>query len=89
MLAVITAVAAVQAKPVLFGYDVVEYFSLNDGDEGVMGTEDYQYDLLTTDMSDNENPMDDTNYTFYFKDQANLDLFAADPWKYAPKWGGF
>ena len=28
-------------------------------------------------------------YSFYFKNAANQGKFTADPWKYAPAWGGF
>jgi len=28
-------------------------------------------------------------YTFWFKNTANRDKFAADPWAYAPAFGGF
>lgn len=28
-------------------------------------------------------------YTFYFKTAANAEKFKADPWTYAPRWGGF
>ena len=40
------------ADPVMEGYDVVEYFSLNDGDDGVKGDESFKYVLNTTDETD-------------------------------------
>jgi YHS domain-containing protein len=33
--------------------------------------------------------MDPTNYTFLFSSEENLALFREDPWKYAPRFGGF
>ena len=30
-----------------------------------------------------------SGYSFHFKSQANVDVFDADPWSFAPAWGGF
>ena len=30
-----------------------------------------------------------SGYSFHFKSQANADAFDADPWSFAPAWGGF
>ena len=40
---------AEDVHPVLLGYDVVEYFSLNSTDEGVMGSAEFQANLTSTD----------------------------------------
>lgn len=78
------------SKPVLYGYDVVEYFSLDASANGVQGSADFAATLMTTDKNANATQkMQPTNWTFYFKDAANKAAFEADPWKYAPQWGGF
>ncbi len=64
---------------VLKGYDVVEYFNLTPKSEGVQGSDSYSY------LYNNGGG----NYTFYFKNQTNRDLFANDPEKYLPQFGGF
>ena len=77
--------------PVLGGYDMVAYqTSLSSGDTGVVGSRDFAFDLLVTDHSRGKNDkMDPTNYTFLFSSEGNLALFREDPWKYAPRFGGF
>ena len=30
-----------------------------------------------------------SGFSFHFKSQANADAFDADPWSFAPAWGGF
>lgn len=62
-------------SPVLSGYDVVAYFSLDEGADGVQGTEEFTATYQ--------------EYTFYFSSQDNLNQFEANPSKYAPQWGGF
>lgn len=64
---------------VLDGYDLVAYFSLDAGADGVAGSSDY-----TTTYGDNDN-----TYTFYFSTAANLALFEASPTSYLPQFGGF
>lgn len=32
---------------------------------------------------------DGYGFEFWFESAANADAFENDPWKYAPKWGGF
>ena len=79
-------------KPVLNGYDVVEYQNLAATDNGVLGSAEFAANLTTGDKTDPSKVtprMADTSYEFYFKNAANRDLFNADPWKYAPAWGGF
>lgn len=61
--------------PVLNGYDVVAYFSLDKGSDGVQGSSDYS----TTYQS----------YTFQFSTAENLEMFESDPKRYLPQWGGF
>jgi len=66
--------------PVLAGYDVVEYRRLESGtDVDVQGFAKYSSDVKTSTGT----------YTFWFATDANRKVFAADPWKYAPAWGGF
>ena len=87
--ALATATTGYTDAPVLFGYDVVEYFNLKEGGEGVVGDSQYSANITASDLSNATNKMLDTEYMFYFKDQTNLDKFKNDPWKYAPKYGGF
>lgn len=80
----------IEAKPVLYGYDVVEYFSLPASASGVKGKEKFAVDLEARDMNTKaEKQMLPTNFTFWFKNAENKAAFEADPWKYAPQWGGF
>lgn len=64
-----------KAKPFLGGVDVVEYWSLEDGDTGVAGSAEHS----TTRHG----------YTFYFKNKHNLKLFDEKPSKYTPTFGGY
>lgn len=67
------------------GYDVVHYFGIDYNTcNSAEGKKKHSYDLLSTDEN-NETRV----YQFWFKNQHNLDTFAQDPWKYAPKFGGF
>lgn len=77
--------------PVLGGYDMVAYQrTLSAGDLGVMGSEEYSYNLLSTDLSTGSSSrMVPTNYTFYFASEENRRIFSQNPWKYAPRFGGF
>lgn len=64
------------STPVLGGLDVVDYFSFpNDTIVGSAGVSDYTVTFR--------------NYTFYFKSEANRDIFMTSPAQYAPAWGGF
>jgi len=63
--------------PVLAGIDFVDLLEVKK--EGV--------DAPDFGTSDNTATLN--GYTFYFKSAANADKFKADPWTYAPKWGGF
>ena len=86
-------VATTTAKtlgPVLGGYDVVEYQQLQPTDNGILGTSAFKFQLLTEDFSNDTSPkMEPTNWTFHFKNQKNRNTFASDPWRYAPRYGGF
>ena len=69
---------------VMEGFDVVAYQSLSEGASGVLGSTDYVYNLTSTDQGVDIGP-----YEFRFATADNLATFAADPWTYAPKFGGF
>lgn len=56
--------------------DVVAYFSLKPTDPPVL-------------VSDEKYTAMHNGYTFRFSSQENRDLFAADPWAFAPQYGGF
>jgi len=63
---------------VLLGYDVVQYHlipSYRDGGVAVRGIPEHAYNF--------------NGYQFWFSTEENRNLFMADPWKYAPAWGGF
>ena len=73
------------AKPVLGGYDVVEYFSLKPTDQGVVGSSEFTHNFTSPDKDGSLR----FTYEFWFSTAQNRDKFAADPWKYAPKNGGY
>ena len=77
--------------PVLGGYDVVAYqTTLGPGADGVRGVPAHAHNLLTRDFSGGGGPKaDPANYTFWFASESNRAAFAADPWRFAPKFGGF
>jgi len=89
LLVAMLAVVAVQASPPLLGgYDVVAYFSLPASSNGTMGTAAYTYNLTTEDKTvAPAKPLG--SWQFWFANEANLKAFTSDPWKYAPKYGGF
>jgi YHS domain-containing protein len=64
------------------GYDVVAYFSLEASEKGVKGVKHIN---STLQMGGEQYG----NYSFYFSTEDNKALFDNDPWKYAPKYGGF
>lgn len=72
-------------KPVIGGFDVVEYFSLQPGDMGVLGNPEFSHNLTSSDKDGSPR----FTYEFWFKNAVNRNKFAVDPWKYAPKNGGF
>ena len=87
-LAVLSCAGAATALPVLGGYDMVAYFSLPPTAHGVMGSVAHSLNISTTDASGGEHkPLG--SYEFWFQSGANKAKFAADPWKFAPKYGGF
>lgn len=67
-----------EGNPVLLGFDVVQYHfipSYNDGGVAVRGLPEFAYNF--------------NGYQFWFSTAENRELFIADPWKYAPAWGGY
>jgi hypothetical protein len=72
-------------KPVIGGYDVVQYFSLKPGQFGVLGSPEITQNLTSPDLDGSPR----FTYEFWFSTAENRDKFAADPWKYAPKYGGW
>ena len=76
----LTAAVAVQSQgiddPVMAGYDLVAYHSLNADDDGIPGSPLFQ-------------TRHTNGYLYYFASQQNLDTFIANPDKYLPKYGGF
>ena len=70
---------------VLNGYDVVFYHNTSRSQcETKTGLPRYYYNL-----DSNDSDGDPRLYQFWFSSKHNRDLFANDPWKYAPKYGGF
>lgn len=65
----------VTTSPANDGYDVVAYFSLKPGAEGVVGSSAHAFVYQ--------------GYSYYFATAANRKLFAASPASYVPQWGGF
>lgn len=74
-----------QGGLVMEGFDVVAYFSLSAGDDGVFGSADHLSSINTT-LADGTalGP-----YDFHFSSAVNKAKFDADPWRYAPLYGGF
>lgn len=75
---------ALAAKPEIYahkrkgaigGADVVAYYSLKAGDRAVMGNKNIPYQYKGA--------------TWYFSNEKNRDLFASDPEKYLPQYGGY
>ena len=75
---------------VLAGYDVIEYFNLSTSAinqfncNPTMGNSSHYYNLESFDHNHKSRL-----YQFWFSTQTNLQLFASNPWKYVPKYGGF
>lgn len=57
------------------GYDPVAYFALQQGERGVVGEENISHDYMGS--------------TWHFSSEENRALFAANPSKYAPQYGGY
>jgi len=77
---------AAAVNPVLDGYDMVAYF---EDQQAVKGTSNFAHLLTTYDYSSDVNGELIGDYRFHFKSDENREKFAANPWKYAPKYGGF
>jgi len=65
--------------PVLGGLDVVALGQVHKGNPPVLGTLDFPAALPTAAGA----------YVFLFSSKENQLLFLEDPWRYAPRWGGF
>jgi len=81
-----SVVAVVAVNPVLNGYDTVAY---HNEQRAVRGSEDHAYVLTTYDYSSGQNGEVVGDYRFLFSSEENKKAFSEDPWKYAPKYGGF
>jgi len=83
------AVGQAAAGPVLGGYDVVSYFT--DG-KAVLGDPMFSFNLTTDDCNTgrgNGTCVPRFTSTFAFISAAHREAFQQDPWKFAPRWGGF
>ena len=80
------AAGASASSLVLEGYDMVAYWSLAAGESGVLGTAAHAFNLTSMDKTTNTSlgPC-----KFWFASEANRARFAAAPWSFAPRWGGF
>jgi len=65
--------------PVLGGLDVVALGQLHKGNPPVLGNLDFPAAVITK----------AGKYVFLFSSKENQQKFIQDPWRYAPKWGGF
>ena len=62
--------------PVMAGYDLVAYHSLDADDDGIPGNPQFQ-------------TRHSNGYLYYFSSDENLQTFLGNPEKYLPKYGGF
>eukprot|EP01084_Bolivina_argentea_P311699 539564_1 len=69
---------------VMLGYDVVAYHLNVTGCDSILGNKKYSYQLSSTDGNGIERL-----YEFWFTDENNLNTFKSNPWRWAPKFGGF
>ena len=88
LLVLAAGMAAAPSRPVLYGYDVVAYRSLDATVNGTRGVASHAHSMETFDFTAAP-PKSLGNYTFWFATDANRATFEKDPWKYAPRWGGF
>ena len=81
--ALVPPIASASSVPIAFeGFDVVAYFP--GFGPAVQGSPEFAYDMHTSDK--------DGRYyeaRFLFSSAAHRDVFASDPWHYAPRYGGF
>ena len=54
-----------------------------------MGSPAHSFNLSTADLTSRPLATPLGDYEFWFATAANKARFAADPWKFAPKYGGF
>jgi len=89
--------SVVHGGPVLGGYDMVEYFKQPAGSRNATkGDAAFAFNLTSDDCNTGGGSAGHTSAcvprftsTFHFATPANRDAFAADPWRYAPQYGGF
>jgi hypothetical protein len=82
-----------RARPVLGGADVVAYHDAqNDWRRKrpmpAAESERFSFSMTTYDYT-TDPPTELGPWEFWFSSEANRARFEADPWKYAPRWGGF
>lgn len=81
--------AASALKPVLSGYDMVAYYKTT---TAMLGTPEHTFRMTTDDCNTgtgNTTCVPRFTSEFYFMSEQNRDEFAANPWTFAPRWGGF
>jgi hypothetical protein len=78
------ATAPTSLLPVLGGTDVVAYQTLAASSPSILGTARFNATLTSTVRA-----APDARALFWFASAANAAAFAADPWRYAPAYGGF
>ena len=54
-----------------------------------MGSPAHSFNLSTADLTSRPLATPLGDYEFWFSTAANRARFASDPWKFAPKYGGF
>lgn len=76
------------SPPALGGYDMVAYHKLG---SATMGSSEHTYTFVTEDCNTGNGvtcvPRFHTD--FHFVSKENLEAFKKDPWRYAPRYGGF
>eukprot|EP01025_Chloroclados_australasicus_P030506 TRINITY_DN3060_c0_g2_i1.p1 TRINITY_DN3060_c0_g2~~TRINITY_DN3060_c0_g2_i1.p1 ORF type:complete len:232 (+),score=22.47 TRINITY_DN3060_c0_g2_i1:92-697(+) len=66
-----------------------QQFQCNSLELGVVGDQQFQCIMTTYDFSNDEIHRIEEPWTFYFSTEKNMLMFEEDPWKYAPRFGGF
>ena len=80
--------AAATTRPVLGGYDMVAYWQ--NPRAATTGVPSFNHTLITQDCNDGTGHCRDRfTSEFWFASAAHRDEFAADPWAYVPRYGGF
>ena len=80
----------------LGGYDMVEYFNQPAGSRtATLGNAGHVFNLTSDDcntggvIGGSSACVPRFTSSFWFVSAGNRDAFAADPWRYAPQYGGF